>query len=467
MIRQHPAIRQTGLERMAAAARPGTATRMRAVVAVAIAAAFVFTLSAATANATIYRVNTLDDSSGNRDCSLRDAINAANGTPTSGSTCTRAGSGRDTIWFSVTGTVQLGGTLPQVTDRGLTINGPASPRITIDGGGSVQVMQVASGATLNLQNLPITRGYDNDVGGGGIENFGTLTVTNSTFSSNSADQGGLGGGIYNQGTLTVTNSTFSGNSANADGEGGGIFNSNMLTVTNSTFSGNSGIAGDGIYNQGTLIVTNSTFSGNSGDSSGSGIFNDRTLTVTNSTFSGNNAAQGGSILNFSGSASLKGTILAASSGGNCSGGITDAGYNISDDSTCGFARTGSANNGDGVDPLLSTAGLANNGGPTQTIALAPGSPAIDTITLADCTDQTSPPNRLITDQRGALRPDAGEVLCDIGAYEVQDLAGQPLCGVKSVLALIRQFGSIEAAVSALGFPNVIALLKAMAISCGG
>jgi CSLREA domain-containing protein len=364
MIRQHPAIRQTGLERMAAAARPGTATRMRAVVAVAIAAAFVFTLSAATANATIYRVNTLDDSSGNRDCSLRDAINAANGTPTSGSTCTRAGSGRDTIWFSVTGTVQLGGTLPQVTDRGLTINGPASPRITIDGGGSVQVMQVASGATLNLQNLPITRGYDNDVGGGGIENFGTLTVTNSTFS-------------------------------------------------------------------------------------------------------GNNAAQGGSILNFSGSASLKGTILAASSGGNCSGGITDAGYNISDDSTCGFARTGSANNGDGVDPLLSTAGLANNGGPTQTIALAPGSPAIDTITLADCTDQTSPPNRLITDQRGALRPDAGEVLCDIGAYEVQDLAGQPLCGVKSVLALIRQFGSIEAAVSALGFPNVIALLKAMAISCGG
>jgi hypothetical protein len=102
---------------------------------------------------------------------------------------------------------------------------------------------------------------------------------------------------------------------------------------------------------------------------------------------------------------------------NCFGTITDAGYNISDDSTCGFAKTGSANNGDGVNPLLSSAGLADNGGPTQTIALQSGSPAIDAIPVANCTDQASPPQPITNDQRGFLRPDPGAAACDIGAYE--------------------------------------------------
>jgi hypothetical protein len=169
-----------------------------------------------------------------------------------------------------------------------------------------------------------------------------------------------------------------------------------------------------------------------------------------------------------GFASLKNSILAGSGNGNCSGNIddaiTDSGYNISDDNSCRFSATGSRNS---TNPMLSSDGLTNNGGPTLTIALTPGSPAIDAIPFGDCIGQASPPDRINTDQRGALRPDAGELLCDIGAYEVQDLAGQPLCGVKSAFALIRQFGSIEAAASALGFPNVIALLKAIAISCGG
>jgi hypothetical protein len=128
------------------------------------------------------------------------------------------------------------------------------------------------------------------------------------------------------------------------------------------------------------------------------------------------------------------------------------------------AATGSRNS---TNPILSTAGLANNGGPTETIALDPGSPAIDVIPLANCTDQASPPKRVNTDQRGALRPDIGETVCDIGAYEFQDLAGQPFCAVKSVSALILKFGSIERAVSPLGFPNVKALLNAIRISCGG
>jgi hypothetical protein len=91
--------------------------------------------------------------------------------------------------------------LPQVTDSLLTINGPRSPGITIDGGSAVQVMQVASGSTLKLNNLIIARGFTHDAGGG-ILNLGTLTVTNSTFSGNTAHNSFFGGSIFNEGTLT-------------------------------------------------------------------------------------------------------------------------------------------------------------------------------------------------------------------------------------------------------------------------
>src|SRR5262249_53368513 len=142
----------------------------------------------------------------------------------------------------------------------------------------------------------------------------------------------------------------------------------------------------------------------------------------------------------------------------------------SDDASCGFAKTGSAHNGDGVDPLLSSAGLADNGGPTQTIALQEGSPAIDAIPAADCTDQASPPNPITTDQRGFLRPDAGEQLCDIGAYEFQDFAGQPgqtNCFEQSIRTLTLEFGRLDAAASALGYSSVRALQNAIGAFCNG
>lgn len=102
---------------------------------------------------------------------------------------------------------------------------------------------------------------------------------------------------------------------------------------------------------------------------------------------------------------------------NCAGTINDAGYNISDDSSCGFSATGSLNN---TDSMLDPAGLSNNGGPTETIALLASSPAVDAIPVADCTDQASPSNPIVTDQRGFLRPDNSEGACDVGAYEFQD-----------------------------------------------
>jgi hypothetical protein len=168
-----------------------------------------------------------------------------------------------------------------------------------------------------------------------------------------------------------------------------------------------------------MVVTNSTFNGNfaatkpNTGGQGGAILNEGTAAlITNSTFSGNSAVDGGAVF---GPSSIKGSILTASTGGNCGTPPTDIGYNISDDTSCGFTQTGSANN---LDPRLSLAGLANNGGPTLTIALQAGSPAIDSIPLADCTDQASTPSQITVDQRGFPRPDArGETACDIGAYE--------------------------------------------------
>jgi len=371
-------------------------------------------------------VNSLADPGAPGICTLRDAITAAN-TMTATNGCA-AGSGDDTIKFRVMGTIKLGETLPEVTDSQLTITGFAAPGIAIDGDHRGQLMQVASGATLKLNNLTIANsnfragisnegtltvinGFFTGNSGGAIDNSGRLavansvvfasgdsgianektgtsTVTNSTFSSNHAFDGG---GVFNRGTLTVTNSTFSNNGiSNPDGRGGAIFNLfGTLTVTNSTFSHNSARFGGAIDNAGTLFVTNSTFSGNAE--------------------SGPAPGGGAGIANES-KASIQSTILAANVGGNCLqfAPITDAGYNISNDASCGFAKTGSAHNGDGVDPHLSSAGLADNGGPTPTIALQEGSPAIDAIPAADCTDQASPPNPITTGQRGLPHPDAGE-----------------------------------------------------------
>ena len=183
-------------------------------------------------------------------------------------------------------------------------------------------------------------------------------------------------GIYNYGTLNVSSSTFSGNSAGAyyGASGGGIENAGgTLTVSNSTFSGNSATSSD-------LV-----------ESAGGGISNGGTLTVTNSSFSGNTASQGGGFWN-SGTATFKNTIVANNRpGGNCRGAtIIDGGGNLS--------YPGTACPGINANPMLGP--LQNNGGPTETMALGPGSAAIDAGNDAICA--ADPVNNL--DQRGVTRP---------------------------------------------------------------
>ena len=160
-----------------------------------------------------------------------------------------------------------------------------------------------------------------------------------------------------------------------------------------------------------------------------GISNLGRLTVTNSTFSGNSASGtsgrlgglGGGIYNFYISnvgGTVTNTIVANStSGGNCAGPVTDGGHNLDDDTTCGFMGTGCTSTSGtsfcDTNPLFDLAGLQNNGGPTQTIALQPSSPA---ITAGDESECAAPPvNKL--DQRGFTRPGVGATNCSIGAYE--------------------------------------------------
>jgi hypothetical protein len=359
----------------------------------AIAGVMVLVLASqsAVAQAAPITVNSPADPGAPGICALRDAIEAAN-TETAVNGCS-AGDGNDTIQIIMSGVIQLGDSLPEVTGN-LTIAGPigSSAGVTVDGGGAVQVMHVGSGATLNLSYMTIANGFALSGRGGGILNNGILTVSNSTLLGNST---GEGGGIYNSGELTVTNSTFTGN---IGGVGGAIYNAGTATISNSTYSGNQAkggfckVVGDFVYCFAVGIPVGYTLGG--------GIFN-------------------------VGPTTLKGSILAGNKGKNCGIGANDAGYNISDDGSCGF--TGTAANGqaigDNVDPELDTAGLQNNGGPTETIALMTGSPAIDAIPSASCTDQPSPPQQLTIDQRGLPRPDpedGSQPACDIGAVETQE-----------------------------------------------
>jgi len=339
----------------------------------------------------------------------------------------------------------------------LKVIGSGASTTIIDGGGVGAGVAGVGGTNVTLSRVTVRHGAASL--GGGIYNAGTLTINNSTISGNRAISTSRfccrGGGIYNAGTLTINNSTIRANRAMVHsgclfcGLGGGVFSSgrliinnskiqennaalsgggiatnsytaNNLMINNSTISGNSATIGGGIQAgsaANNLMINSSTISGNSAAEDGGGINTDTsgsTLTISSSTISGNSATIGGGISNFGTAIILKNSIVAnSSSGGNCSGTITSQGHNLSSDHTCNFTNTGDLNN---TDPMLGP--LQNNGGPTATMALPLGSPAVDAGNPTGCTDGLG--HLLKTDQRGKPRPDAEETAgCDIGAYEYQ------------------------------------------------
>ena len=284
-----------------------------------------------------------------------------------------------------------------------------------------------STSSLTVSNCTVSGNSAGGIGNGAA--FGgsaTMTLTNDTISGNSA--GGIANGVSGRGsaTLTVTDCTVSGNSG---GWGGGIANSDAaVTITSSTLSGNSADWGGAIASpsgQGgsaRVNLNNSTISGNWAGYGGGGIVNNptccggATVTVNNSTISGNSAGEGGGIYNVNNGGGalleLRSAILKAGSLGenifNAGGTVSSHGYNVSSDDGGGYL-TGP---GDQIntDPLLGP--LHDNGGPTFTHALLPGSPAMNT----GDPKFTPPPSY---DQRG---PEFDRVMngrIDIGSFEVQ------------------------------------------------
>ncbi len=316
-------------------------------------------------------------------------------------------------------------------------------------------------------------------GGGGIFNGGTLTVTGSIIESNSA--GGFGGGgIFNyvSGTLTVTNSSIESNTATEDG--GGILNAGTVTVLQSTIAGNSAVEGSGINTEGgTLTVSGSTIANNRQALDGGGIqIFGGTVYLVNSTIADNSASRfGGGIAILSNHGDLLAlsctiaynTVSSSGAGGGLyvtqfatnldntivadntmpvevvgynplpgidhssfaiqvpsdiflAAGATNVSgsYNLIGGFAGGTGDSGGLTNGTdgnqvGVNPLLGP--LANNGGPTETIALLAGSPAIDRGNynlVLNFAGLYGP-----DDQRGTGFPRTHHGTVDIGAFEVQ------------------------------------------------
>ncbi|MFN6050100.1 MAG: beta strand repeat-containing protein, partial [Planctomycetia bacterium] len=391
--------------------------------------------------------------------SLDAAITLANNTP-----------GNDDINFNLTGTspytITLAAALPTIlnvsTAGTLTINGLGASALTISGSDPTNVnnstrnfniFNVTTGGNLTISGVTVSGAQTTGEGGafkvddgtlsifdsiiwgntarsgGGIYSiYGNVTVNKSTLSGNSAigngGGGGEGGGIANfqYSNLNVNNSTLTGNSATNNG--GGVYNRNNggnITVTNSTIASNTANnGGGGIFNQGTFTVSNSTIASNTGTNGGGGILSTGTGTgtVTNSTLSGNNATNGsGGIYNF-GTLNIANTIIANSTVINSSSPINDyAGSgsigtnlnNLVQDGTLNDTTGNSSGSGNiAGDPLLSP--LANNGGPTFTMALGATSPA---ITAGDATVSNAAPIFGL-DQRGYLRSTTSP---SIGAVE--------------------------------------------------
>jgi hypothetical protein len=291
---------------------------------------------------------------------------------------------------TVTATNASGGgisnALGSATIYGSTISGNSASGSTASGGG------ISTDTDLTLQYSVVSGNTAIGDGGGIMHWYGNINVTHTAIRDNIViSASGAGGGLFaSLGSLTISSSEISGNTA--PDSGGGVFSNAVAEITNTTISGNSAQFGGGllISSSTTSNLLNTTVTANE-DPSGTGVGG---LYVASSLF-------------------IKYTIFADNQNDECwdIGGpnITSLGYNIEDTDTCGFSATGDQPN---TDPLLGA--LSDNGGVTKTHLLLPGSPAIDGGSNIGCPS---------TDQRDVIRPidgdKAGLALCDVGAVEAQ------------------------------------------------
>ena len=401
-------------------------------------AIFVFVVAfAGEANAAVFTVDTTSGgivagcTAAPNDCSLRGAVLGAQ---------TNADTSDDIFFDS---TVFSGGQVISLNSDGgagpILFNNQDSIRITaaanavtISGAGTAgntQIFDISNDSSLTLSMIILRDGV-NATGNGGAVSVGAgdnkFSASFCQFINNSA---ALGGGIYSAGNSTITNSTFTGNSAMSGGafyQAGG-FGASSVLFSNSTIAGNSatdnggGIAAVGAFNQSRAQITtdSTTIAFNRVSSStglGGGVFasNNAFYSFQNTIISNNTAA-----------VSTNGPDGAAT--GSPQVGVFFSNIFTLVGTTAGFPITPGTGSQFNVDPLLDSNGTQNNGGPTPTISLQTGSPAIDS--------GNSP--RPI-DQRGFTRPidqpnvanTGGGNASDIGAFEVQapTAAGAALTG---------------------------------------
>ncbi|CCK25678.1 polymorphic outer membrane protein [Streptomyces davaonensis JCM 4913] len=346
-------------------------------------------------------------------CSLRAAVMAANSRP--GSTITLP-PGHYRLTIPPDPRLIVGDHPDPTTgdlnvDAPTTITGSGARTTVIDAGLLDRVFRLR--ADTRMSDVTITGGRAvqrelpfTDTGGGGIANAHHLTLRRVAVTGNSA---GYGGGIFNvpDSHLDLIDSTVSRNTA---GEAGGIRFDDTGTVTNST------IADNRVTNPGDRPGSLGGYGG------GIDIRGTGTVQILNSTIARNSSSDGGGGINIApayldslpaplpdlplGRMTLRNSIIAGNTvdgaAADCKKAfatIASLGHNINADGSCRLTAAGDLPS---RDPLLGP--LTDNGGPTDTAALLPGSPALDAA--ADCPD---------TDQRGIARPQGAA--CDIGAYE--------------------------------------------------
>jgi CSLREA domain-containing protein/uncharacterized repeat protein (TIGR01451 family) len=377
----------------------------------------------AVGSAATFTVNTTADGPGEcavagATCTLRAALTAATeGTEPANTVVVPAGTydlteGELNIGIFEGGTVQ--------------VVGAGARKTIIDAGGTSRVLQ-SKAATTEIEGLALTGGAATETGGeyagdgGGAvfdEKAENVVLRGVTVSGNTATLNGGGIAAPPEGTtgksVTVENSTISGNKVSGgavEALGGGLYVLGELKMVNSTVAGNVAESAVGLQEGGGVLVGPSMTE-----------VATTSTTIVNSTIAGNSVGAGGtgaglSIYNPGGviepSSSLTNTILYGNRVGetesNC-GPLTITSKNdLSGDASCMFTDAASKKS---TNPLLG--GLANNGGETDTLALAAGSPAIDAGTAEGCP---------ATDQRGVARPVGAA--CDIGAYEYQPPAATP------------------------------------------
>lgn len=299
-------------------------------------------------------------------------------------------SGGGTVTFACDGTIVLSNTLVIASDTVLDATGRS---VTLDGNSSNRVLTILTNVSCSITNVRVINGRDL-LAGGGIHNSGTLTLQNCAVSNNAVGgmfPGGVkGGGIMNLGVCNLYGCTLFSNQASGSSEGGAVYNGNgsVVRALGSTFTRNlGGSAGGAIWNSrtGKVGATNCTFFDNYAGVAGA-IYQDSLGATSNRvellhcTFAGSSSFASATANTFW----IGNSIITS-----CSGCVT-AGRNL----------TNSPGSEGGLSPL------ADNGGPTPTMALLPDSPAINQA------DNALAP---AFDQRGVARPFGA--ISDIGAYE--------------------------------------------------